>query len=219
MYKQGIDLCCNSQITVKQAIDDHNVNINLLESGINTKQHYNFNSASDYNSLSLDQLMEIINVDFHRYIESNMQLVYESAKKALTELKDEGFRFVEIVNELEKLKTTINNYLFKAIHFLFPYIQNINEAYTNNVKIELPKEIKAGEGHYQLEKVHEQIHSHLHKLRSLVNKYLATETLNGVTTKIFEKILFLNFKLSTLMVLEINYLMPRVQQIEHIVTT
>ena len=214
LYRYGIDMCCQPQVTLKQALDKQNANLDLIKENVLAGQINIFNEIIDYDQLTIVQLLDKIGDNYYAYFESNLPLLHEYIRSTLNNLLKEIKYLKETVHEFEVLKFSITNYLTKAGNFLIPYIENIHEAQLNKMQLDLPKEIKDGANHSQFENMQKHIHNHLHKLRNLTAQLAAQHGSNDVVMRFVEKLMHLNFKLGMLISIENNYLYPRIKQIE-----
>ncbi len=121
--KYGIDFCCGGGISIEKACEKKNLDIQKLKEDLLKVNEVS--KAYDYDSWSLDFLIDhIVNIH-HTYVEASIPLILQYSNKVA---KVHGHHYSEVI-EINKLFTDVANelasHLKKEEIILFPYIKKM----------------------------------------------------------------------------------------------
>ena len=215
--KYGIDFCCGGKKTVAKACADKNVNISLLLSDIAALDEKT-QKEIEFKTLKTDALIHHIVSKHHEYLKINMPLIFEYSQKVAKAHGNAHPEVVEIFSLFGELKDELTNHLYKEENILFPYIQNLSEAYDNKLTVDTPPFKTVENPIHMMEQEHVDAHQLLDKIKKLSTEFTPPES--ACTTY---KILYIKLKefeddLYQHIHLENNILFPRAVELEKIVT-
>ncbi|MDZ7740677.1 MAG: iron-sulfur cluster repair di-iron protein [Bacteroidota bacterium] len=122
--KHGIDFCCGGRISLGEACEKAEVDIEELEKDL-AKAVEEKDSTMDFDKMPLDLLIDYIISVHHKYVQENLPLLREYTKKIAEvhydtnpELKEVYEIFMDVAQELEQ-------HMMKEEQILFPYIKQM----------------------------------------------------------------------------------------------
>ncbi|TYA74487.1 iron-sulfur cluster repair di-iron protein [Seonamhaeicola marinus] len=171
--KYGIDFCCGGGISIEKACEKKELDYETLKNDLlsveNTPKAYN------YNSWSLDFLIDhIINVH-HIYVEESIPLILQYSNKVA---KVHGHHYTEVV-KINELFTEVANelatHLKKEELILFPYIKKLLKLKAENAKLETPPFETVNNPIRMMEEEHETAGDIFKTIAQLTNNYTPPE--------------------------------------------
>ena len=206
--KHGIDFCCGGGISVERACAKKEVDFSVLIEELAAIDEVTSN-AYNYDNWDLSFLVDhIINVH-HTYVEENIPLLIQYAKKVV---KVHGHHYTEVV-EINNLFTEVANeltaHMKKEELILFPYIKQLVKAEKENVKVSPPHFGTVNNPIQMLENEHENAGNIFKEIARLTNNYSPPEGACNTFKALYAKLDEFEQDLHQHIHLENNILFPK----------
>ena len=123
--KYGLDFCCGGKKTLEEACVSKKVNPEELIQVLSSIGDENSRAAADFNSWSLDFLIDYIINNHHSYVIKSLPSIAEHAGKVKIKHGENHNEVVRIAELFSGLKTELEAHLQKEERMLFPYIKQL----------------------------------------------------------------------------------------------
>lgn len=210
--KHGIDFCCGGGITIEKACK-----LNALNHEVLIKELLNVNKppkAYNYNSWSLDFLIDHIISIHHTYIEESIPLILQYLNKVA---KVHGHHYTEVI-KIKKLFIEVANdlvtHLKKEELILFPYIKKLLRLKAENTKPEMPSFRTVNNPIKMMENEHETAGNIFKTIALLTNNYTSPKKSCNTFKALYAKLEEFEKDLHLHMHLENNILHTKAKQLE-----
>lgn len=135
--RNGIDFCCGGDVNIQAICDKQGISFPKIENEINTIKA-NTSTAHNFNSWSLDFLIDYIINAHHSYLKNNFDLVLEYTHKVASVHGENHPEVIKINTLAEALVADLRPHLDKEEQILFPYIKHLIEIKSKNEKVTNP---------------------------------------------------------------------------------
>jgi len=131
----GIDFCCGGDKTLKEACEEKSVNVSELENKLDVAIQSKAEGV-DFNSWSLDLLVDYIEKTHHTYIKGKAPILLQYLKK-ISEVHGERHpELIEIYDLFLHSALDLEMHLNKEEHILFPFIRQLAEHEKSGQRME-----------------------------------------------------------------------------------
>ncbi|WP_136481465.1 iron-sulfur cluster repair di-iron protein [Cognatitamlana onchidii] len=211
--KYGIDFCCGGGITIEKACEKNNQNYEQLKAEL--LQVDDAPKAYDYNSWSLDFLLDhIVNIH-HTYVEESIPLILQYSNKVA---KVHGHHYSEVV-KINSLFTEVANelaaHLKKEELILFPYVKKLLALQKSGTKLETPPFETVNNPIHMMETEHESAGDIFKTIAQLSNNYTPPEGACNTFRALYAKLEEFEQDLHQHVHLENNILHPKAIALEN----
>ncbi len=136
--KFGFDFCCGGNKTLDMACSEKGININEVNNALEILDDKQQQSSQDFSSLELDQLIDHIINNHHKYINEALPLLDEFSAKVARVHGDVHPEVIEISDHYQAIANELRMHMNKEEAILFPYIGQIAVAKRNNETLSPP---------------------------------------------------------------------------------
>ncbi len=136
--KYGIDFCCKGQRTLEEVCSKKSINETHLLNELNTVLATKNNSGIDFNSWSLDLLIDYIEKNHHRFVEEKTQILIPFLDKLCSVHGNNHPELFKITELFKASATELAAHMKKEELILFPFIKKMIIATKNHSSIEKP---------------------------------------------------------------------------------
>lgn len=136
--KYKIDFCCKGNKTLDEVCEAKGLDINKIESEINTILNSNVSSEIDFKSFSPNLLIDYILETHHVYIQDKTPILIAYLEKLCKVHGERHPELFEITNLFKISATDLLNHLQKEEVILFPFIKMMTSAIKSEVTIHQP---------------------------------------------------------------------------------
>jgi regulator of cell morphogenesis and NO signaling len=211
--KHGIDFCCGGGVTVEKACHKKGIDPILV---LEELRHFDLEVEKeyDYNSWSLDTLIDQIVTVHHLYVEENIPLVLQYAEKVA---KVHGHHYketVEIYNLFRMVAADLASHMKKEKLILFPFIKKMMVAHTEGLPLEVPHFSEVANPIAMMEDEHETAGSIFKEIAKLTNNYTPPADACNTFKALYDKLAEFEADLHLHIHLENNILHPKALKME-----
>lgn len=164
--KNKIDFCCKGNVPLEEAVQKKGIDIDTIlhELGkIDSQPEHELN----YESLSLTELINIIELTFHAYIRNETPDLLFMLKKIKSVHGGNHPELIELFDLFSESNEHLSHHMYKEEQVLFTYIKSLEEA--RNTKSQQFDSISSPI--HVLKQEHEHEGDLFEKMRSLTNDY------------------------------------------------
>ena len=210
--KHGIDFCCGGGVSIEKACEKKELDYQIVKSEL--LQVDNAPKAYDYNSWSLDFLIDhIINIH-HTYVEESIPLILQYANRVA---HVHGHHYSEVV-QINKLFTDVAHelsaHLKKEELILFPYVKKLIQLQKEKAKLKTPPFETVNNPIHMMETEHESAGDIFKVIAELSNNYTPPEGACNTFKALYAKLDEFEQDLHRHIHLENNILHPKAIQLE-----
>ncbi len=174
LKKHNIDFCCGGRKTISQVCEEKNLNLTAIQNELNLIPTTAINNLDDFDSLSLELLVDYIVDNHHNYVKNSIPIIIEYTKKVSRVHGQRHPEVVVIADLFFKVTIELHDHILKEENILFPYIKAIFNSNDNKTIASKIKAITV------MEQEHEMVGNLLKEIRSLSNNY--TPPVDACTT-------------------------------------
>lgn len=212
--KHGIDFCCGGGISIKKACEKHNISFADLEKEL---MHIDSSTskAYDYDSWSLDFLIDHIQNVHHTYVEENIPLVLQYSNKVA---KVHGHHYKEVVainNLFHTVAQELAAHMKKEELILFPFVKQLVKAEKEGSKVKVPHFGTVNNPIAMMEDEHENAGDIFKEIKQLSNNYTPPENACNTFKALYAKLDEFEQDLHQHIHLENNILFPKAIALEN----
>ena len=132
--KHGIDFCCGGHVTVEEACSVKGLKVNSLEKEISKSLNLT-RGVKNFDSWSLDVLIDYIVETHHTYVTNNLGLLLDYTEKVAEAHGNLHPEVIRIKGLTKSLVEELTPHLQKEERILFPLIKQLLEIKANNEKV------------------------------------------------------------------------------------
>lgn len=212
--KFKIDFCCGGKKTLAQVCKEKKLDLLQLEKELKEVNPQNHIASQNYNTWSLDFLVDYILNTHHNYVKSAIPLLLEFTHKVARVHGEQHPEVITLAEKFNLVADDLQSHLLKEETVLFPYIKELVQVQKNHSAVN-----EGGFGTVKnpirmMEHEHETVGKLLGEMRELTNNY--TPPASACTTY---KVMFLKLNefeedLHQHIHLENNILFPKSIQLE-----
>lgn len=123
--KYGIDFCCGGKITVEQACNNSNSEVERVVADLKSLENQSRSAAFDFDAWDIGFLADYIQNTHHRYVSSAIPQILPLAEK-VADVHGDNHPEVLRINELfQDLAAELESHMQKEEQILFPYIKKL----------------------------------------------------------------------------------------------
>lgn len=170
-----IDFCCGGDILLADAVSKIDVSLDDVLDEIEMTPHYNVPQALNFNTWSLDLLIDYIVKFHHNYIRTEGPNIYDLLEKVCKVHGDTDKHLHEVLDLFRESLIDLHNHLDKEESVLFPFVYEVMNALSKGK--EAP-EFHCGSVVYPIRVMmqeHEDEGIRFRKISALTNSYKAPE--------------------------------------------
>ena len=134
-----IDFCCNGNKYFNEVCKNNDIDADKLINELNSVQKINTDKSVNYNSWSLDLLVDYIEKKHHRYIEVKTPEIKNYLDKTCEAHSKQHPELLKIKEEFNISAGELAMHMKKEELILFPFIKKMAVANYRNEKINLPQ--------------------------------------------------------------------------------
>lgn len=136
--RRGIDFCCAGNISLEDAAQKHQINVNDLVVDLENVVRVKDVESDLISRLPLDALIDHIVETHHQYIRENVQIIPAYVDKIAHVHGGRHPEMVEVKALFDKACAEISSHIVKEEQVLFPYIKALVKAKSEGVQPEKP---------------------------------------------------------------------------------
>lgn len=208
-----LDFCCGGNKTIDEACADKGLDPKEIREALQALDT-NGEKEENYNSWSLDFLIDYIINNHHEYSRRRLPEIGFYAKKVAKVHGPGRQELVQIYEEFTKLHAEMINHLDKEEEILFPYIMKLVEAERNDSKPDAPNFHTAANPVAMMEQEHDEAGEAMAKIRRLSDDYTLPVDACATYTVLFESLEAFEKDLHKHVHLENNILFPKALEME-----
>lgn len=168
--KNGIDFCCGGGVAVVKICQKKDIDFDQLEKELQNAGR-TINRSQDYNSWSLDFLIDYIVNTHHTYVTEAIPLILQYSNR-VAEVHGHHYKEVVEINLLfHEVAEELSAHLKKEEQILFPFVKSIVKANKEGYSIPQPSFGTVGNPIKMMEMEHETAGDIFKKIRELSNDY------------------------------------------------
>ncbi|MAN59585.1 MAG: iron-sulfur cluster repair di-iron protein [Flavobacteriaceae bacterium] len=211
--KYGIDFCCGGGITVEKActkkgIDPIMVLEELRHFDIEIEKQY------DYNTWSLDVLVDHIITVHHLYVEENIPLLLQYAEKVSKVHGHHYTETVEVFNLFKIVAADLAAHMKKEELILFPFIKKMVIAQEEGINLDVPHFAEVANPIAMMEDEHETAGNIFKEIARLTSNYTPPAGACNTFRALYDKLAEFESDLHLHIHLENNILHPKALKLE-----
>lgn len=126
--KNKIDFCCGGGISIEEACEKFEVNLNELLNDLELVIHTNDPDSKYINSLELNELCDYIEKRHHAYVVENIPFLQQKLEKLCNVHGSNHPELFEVKELFDGASHNLTNHLYKEEQILFPYIRQLASA-------------------------------------------------------------------------------------------
>jgi len=205
--KYDIDFCCNGNISLETICKNKGLNIEEVISDLKSIKSVT-NKDLNFSSMSPSELIDFIQDNHHKYVQSNVGILVQYAEKVARIHGEEHSELLQIKNLVLLLIKDLAPHLEKEESLLFPTIKNMDDAINTNSdntkQFEVIEPVISA-----MEYEHNGAGNILSELRTLSNNYTIPEYACNTFTAFYHKLKEFEDDLFQHVHLENNILFPK----------
>jgi regulator of cell morphogenesis and NO signaling len=215
--KYGIDYCCGGKLSLQKVCELRGLDIQLIKKDLeNALRNFEVSNSIDFNSWSVDFLIDFIVNVHHSFLVTNLPEIRETLDRFVIGHKSRYPFLTDLQSTFSRLQEELSEYMNEEETVIFPYIKQIAHAYESQesyaaLLVRTLRKPLADRMRLQ----HAQIRNSLHRLRELTNHYDLPSGACITHTVIFEKLKRLDDDLVQHVHLENNILFPKAMAMEN----
>lgn len=121
----NIDYCCEGGVSVKEACEARNVDLNIITSALEDLPNQEDEASAPFAGWPLDLLIDYIEKKHHRYINVNLPELYDLLERAI---ETDGSKYPVLKKAKDLLKQSekdLVGHMQQEEQIVFPYIRNL----------------------------------------------------------------------------------------------
>ncbi|MEI6595475.1 MAG: iron-sulfur cluster repair di-iron protein [Bacteroidota bacterium] len=209
----GIDFCCGGKKSLQKVCEEKHVDLDQI-----TNELLNIKTVSStthqFDTWKLDFLSDYIINTHHSYVEREMMVIYEYAKKVSSVHGHHYTEMVEVAEIFYDVAKELVAHMRKEEMILFPYIKELAKALENKTTIAKPGFMSVENPILAMINEHETVGEMLHKIDSLTHNYTPPEDACNTFRVLLAKLNEFENDLHTHIHLENNILFPKAIELE-----
>ncbi len=212
--KNGIDFCCGGGVSVVKICEKKAIDFDQLEKELQNVGR-NISQSQDYNSWSLDFLVDYIINTHHTYVSEAIPLILEYSNRVA---KVHGHHYTEVVeiNSLfHEVAQELTSHMQKEEQVLFPFVKSILKAEKEGYTIPQPSFGTVSNPIKMMELEHEAAGDIFKKISELSNSYTPPAEACNTFRALYSKLQEFEEDLHQHIHLENNILFPKAKMLEH----
>lgn len=212
--KFGLDFCCGGGKSIELTCLEKNIDsVELLEALEAVGKNPRGNSIN-FNEQDLDILISHIISTHHHYINENIPLIKEFAKKVARVHGESHPQVIDIANTFVALADELSMHMHKEEFILFPYINQLVHAERSGASLSAPPFGTIANPINMMENDHENAGNALGEMKMMSNNYTPPEYACNTFRVLFAKLEEFEDDLHRHIHLENNILFPRAIRLE-----
>ncbi len=211
--KYGLDFCCGGGKTIDEACQNKNISVDTLISDLLQLDQNNHTAVTDFNSMSLTDLIDYIEREHHRYVLENLQPIQEFSDKVAKVHGNHNPETIEINKLYTETAQELAMHLRKEEMILFPYIKKLERAMFNDEPVEAPFGTVRNPI-AMMETEHDSAGDNFKKIAELSNNYTPPEYACNTYKVLYAKLKEFEDDLHKHIHLENNILFPKAIKLE-----
>ena len=211
--KHGIDFCCGGDISIKNACENNDVDVDVLVSEL-TQLKNKTSFLNDYNKWELDFLIDFIQNTHHKYVDENLTLLKQYGDKVAQVHSQQHPELLEIQQLIHTVSDDLTSHMKKEELILFPFIKKLVRAKREHTKIENPHFETVDNPIKMMEEDHDTAGDIFKRISELTNKYQTPDGACNSYKALYHKLQEFEDDLHHHVHLENNILFPKARYIE-----
>lgn len=213
--KYGIDFCCGGKKSLKQACQEANVDVAVVEAELaNATQQEAKGANLEFNRWEADFLVDYIYNQHHVYYYEEGPMIGDLAEKVAGHHGAYVPALVNVYMLYRQLQQELSTHFMKEEKVLFPFIKALVAAKRTGDRSLLEAQPSISQPVQMMESDHEDAGEILFEIRALTNNYTAPEGSCNSVRLLFHKLAALEADLHQHIHLENNILFPKALKLE-----
>lgn len=212
----GIDFCCGGKVSLADACESGNCDIDLIIHELEALNTGNGNAVHNFDAWGIGFLSDYIKNTHHQYVKTEIPLILPLAKKVAEVHGENHSELIRISELFQDLAEELTSHLNKEEQILFPYVKKMEEEQLAGKcsgpncfgSIESPISVMEAE--------HENAGVILKEMFRLSNGYMVPDDACNTFRLLFDKMKAFENDLHQHIHLENNILFPKAIQMEKI---
>jgi len=209
LKKLGIDFCCGGKKTLDEACADLGLDVVRVQSELDEAPEIGTGAQLDFNSFSLSFLVDYIVNVHHGYVNANMPIIEDLAKKVAEHHGNNIPDFVSIYEKVKELRSDLTTHMKKEEQILFPTIKLMESGKDYKSSFET-----IGVPIYLMERDHDIAGELMKQIRVLSQNYTVPAEACNSTLLLWHKLEAFESDLFQHIHLENNILFPAAMRLE-----
>ncbi|RKS01645.1 MULTISPECIES: iron-sulfur cluster repair di-iron protein [unclassified Flavobacterium] len=134
----GIDFCCHGNKSLKEVCNERNISFEMIVQQLELMLLHEKKETVDYQSWSVDQLVNHIEIKHHRYVEKAILELKPYLNKVVEVHGDKHPELFEIKNYFNTVAEELSKHMMKEELMLFPYISRLAKAMKTGASVGKP---------------------------------------------------------------------------------
>jgi regulator of cell morphogenesis and NO signaling len=211
--KYGLDFCCRGNRTLKQACDEKGLDVDMIETELQTADRNPVTRALPYNEWSADFLSDFIVNTHHSYTRKTLPQIRDLALKVL-EVHGSSHPELAVIQQLvEEISKELLTHMLKEEQVLFPHIKSLAAAVQAQPS-QHPDQFDTLSTIEMMEMEHGIVGKCLEEIRVFSNNYILPDDACASYSLLFRLLNELENDLHLHIHLENNILFPKALEIE-----
>ncbi|MGD8428350.1 MAG: iron-sulfur cluster repair di-iron protein, partial [Balneolaceae bacterium] len=210
----GLDFCCGGKKTLMEACKKKNIDVEKVKKELLTLNS-NDSDQHNYNSWSLDFLVDYIVNNHHRFVRQKLPEIEFYAHKVAKVHGKRHEELKEIEREFLMIKDELLNHMDKEELMLFPYIKQLVEFDKNRQKVDSKPQFKrAANPIRMMEEEHDEVGRAMAKIQRLSNNFTPPKDACATYQVLFQNLEGFQKDMHKHVHLENNILFPKAIELE-----
>lgn len=211
--KNGIDFCCGGGVSVVKICEKKNIDFDQLEKELQNVGR-DVNRSQDFNSWSLDFLIDYIINTHHTYVSEAIPLILQYSNR-VAEVHGHHYEQVVEINALfHEVAEELRAHMEKEEQILFPYVKSILKTKKEDYTIPQPTFGTLGNPIRMMEMEHEMVGNIFKKINELTQGYTPPSEACNTFRALYAKLEEFEEDLHQHIHLENNILFPKALLLE-----
>ena len=212
--KFGIDFCCGGKKSLKEACKEKGIDDKEISNALSEIENQSKIAQFDFNSWGIDFLTDyIINVH-HKYVNENVDMIYEFSDKVANRHGNNHPEVIKIAELYKKIAAELKLHMMKEENILFPYIKNLAIAKNASNKIEISTFKNIESPIRVMENEHEIVGNYMDEIHQISNEFTPPEDACSSYKVLYAKLNEFEKDLHQHIHLENNILFPKSIKLE-----
>jgi regulator of cell morphogenesis and NO signaling len=136
--KYNIDFCCGGGRSLEKSCESKGIDISEIKEELKKVDQLGVDEGQDFESLSLNHLIDHIIEKHHNYVKNSIPVVNEYAQKVKNVHGENKAYVIDIADHFQALSDELTSHMFKEENILFPFIREMEMANEKGESIQPP---------------------------------------------------------------------------------
>lgn len=210
-----IDFCCQGNKTIEEACNKKNIDVETVLCDLEFASQKKESSTTDFNTWSLDLLIDHIEKNHHRFVEQSILEIKPYLNKVSSVHGDRHPELIEINHLFTAAASDLTNHMNKEEKVLFPYVRQLLQAKQENLQVDEPPFVTIQNPLLVLAGEHDTEGDRFRKIAALSNNYTPPEDACNTYKVTFALLQEFEEDLHLHIHLENNILFPKALELEN----